>query len=333
MERKGLVLLSGGLDSTLAAKMMLEQGLAIEAVNFLTVFCTCTKKGSCKHEARRVADGFGVTLHIMNVSEEYLAVVRNPRYGYGKNMNPCIDCRIFMFKKAKDVMKTIGASFIITGEVLGERPMSQRRDAINIIERESGLKGLVVRPLSAHYFEPTLPEKEGIVDRDRLLDIKGRSRKPQIALAKALGIDEYLCPAGGCLLTDPGFAKRVKDLVEHDELNLPNIKLLKVGRHFRIDSAKVVIGRNKEDNERILALVEEGDVVIKAKNIPGPITLIRGNGTSSSLLECSAALTGGYTKEDNQEFLDVEYKVIPHGDAHVVKVKPCSKEVAGVQSI
>lgn len=151
MNKKGLVLLSGGLDSTLAAKLILNQGIELEAVNFLTVFCTCTRKGSCKHEARKVADEFGIRLHVMNVSEEYLDVVKSPRYGYGSNMNPCIDCRIFMFKKAKKFMKEIGASFVVTGEVLGERPMSQRRDAINIIERESSLKGLILRPLSAKY--------------------------------------------------------------------------------------------------------------------------------------------------------------------------------------
>ena len=305
--------------------MMLNQGIELEAINFMTVFCTCTRKGSCKHEARRVADDFGVKLHVMNVTEEYLEVVKNPKYGYGSNMNPCIDCRIFMFKKAKAFMKDIGASFIITGEVLGERPMSQRRDAINIIERDSGLKGLVLRPLSAQFFEPTIPEKEGIVNRGLLLDIRGRSRKPQIALAKELGIDEYLCPAGGCLLTDPGFARRMKDLIAHDEYTLPNIKLLKVGRHFRTNGTKIVIGRDKDDNERMLNFAEEGDVIVKTKDFAGPITVVRGNGVSS-VIRLAAALTAGYTKGRDAESVVVECRVVPGGKPQLMSVKPLLKE-------
>jgi len=332
MNKKALVLLSGGLDSTLATKMMLNQGIELEAINFLTVFCTCTRKGSCKHEARKVADDFGVKLNVMNVTEEYLAVVKNPRYGYGSNMNPCIDCRIFMFKKAKVFMESIGASFVVTGEVLGERPMSQRRDAIHLIEKQSGLKGLVLRPLSAKYFEPTLPEQEGIVDRESLLDIKGRSRKPQIALAKELGIDEYLCPAGGCLLTDPGFAKRIKDLVAHDELNVPNVKLLKAGRHFRLNGSKVVIGRNKDDNEMVLRLAREGDIIVKAKNLPGPITLVRGNG-SSRAVETAAALTAGYTKGKEAESVSVEYRRFPDGKPEIINIKPAQKAMPGLEII
>ena len=332
MNKKALVLLSGGLDSTLAAKMMQNHGIALEAINFLTVFCTCSRKGSCKHEARKVADDFGIKLHVMNVTEEYLSVVKNPRYGYGSNMNPCIDCRIFMFKKAKAFMGSIGASFIVTGEVLGERPMSQRRDAIHLIEKQSGLKGLVLRPLSAKYFKPTLPEQEGIVDRESLLDIKGRSRKPQIALAKELGIEEYLCPAGGCLLTDPGFAKRIKDLVEHDELNVPNVKLLKAGRHFRIDGSKIVIGRNKDDNEMVLRFAQAGDIIVKAKSFPGPVTLMRGDG-SSRALEAAAALTAGYTKGKEAESASAEYFLFPGGKPEIINVKPAQKEMPGLEII
>jgi len=332
MNKKGLVLLSGGLDSTLATKMLLEQGIELEAINFMTVFCTCTRKGSCKHEARRVADEFGVKLHVMNVTEEYLEVVKNPRYGYGSNMNPCIDCRIFMFKKAKEFMKTVGASFVVTGEVLGERPMSQRRDAIDLIEKRSGLKNLVLRPLSAWHFEPTLPEKEGIVKRDALLDIKGRSRKPQMALAKELGIDEYLCPAGGCLLTDPGFAKRMKDLVAHSECNVENIKLLKVGRHFRLNGTKIVVGRNKDDNERMLNLAKEGDIVVKVKAFTGPTTVIRGNGASATI-EQAAALTAGYSKGKNENTVTVEYRLFPEEKLEEVEIRPVEKESSGFEIV
>ncbi|MDP3804786.1 MAG: hypothetical protein Q8Q87_04470, partial [Candidatus Omnitrophota bacterium] len=228
MDKKALALLSGGLDSILAAKLVLEQGIEVEAINFLTIFCTCTHKG-CQHAATQAAKTLNIPLKIFNITEEYLEVIKNPKHGYGSNMNPCIDCRIFIFKKAKDYMKEAGASFIVTGEVLGERPMSQRRDAILLIEKEAGLKGLILRPLSAKLFEPTIPEKEGIVDRAKLLDISGRSRKPQIVLAKKFAIFDYPCPAGGCLLTDPGFAKRMKDLLVHDALTLDNARLLKFG--------------------------------------------------------------------------------------------------------
>jgi len=332
VNKKGLILLSGGLDSTLATRMMQEQGLSVEAVNFITVFCTCTRKGSCKHEARKVADEYGVKLHVVNVTEEYLEVVKKPEHGYGKNMNPCIDCRIFMFKKAKTIMKDIGASFVITGEVLGERPMSQRRDAINLIEKLSGLKGLIVRPLSAKHFEPTIPEQKGIIDRERLLGIKGRSRKPQIALAEQLGVEEYLCPAGGCLLTDHGFAKRMKDLVKHNEANVENIRLLKFGRHFRLDGTKIVMGRDQEDNERILDLAKEDDVIIKIKDIPGPITLIRGNGVDGKK-EIAAALTAGYTKQKESEEVLAECTTTSGKATHTICVKPVSKEALRLETI
>lgn len=332
MNKKALVLLSGGLDSVLATKLMLNQGIQIEVVNFITVFCTCTRKG-CRNEARRVADELGVKLHMMNVSEEYLAIVKNPKHGYGKNMNPCIDCRIFMFKKAKELMAEIGASFIVTGEVLGERPMSQRRDAIAIIERESGLQGLVLRPLSAKFFEPTLPEKEGIVKREELLDIKGRSRKPQIALAKELGIENYLCPAGGCLLTDPGFARRMKDLINHDELDLEAVKLLKAGRHFRFNGAKIVIGRDEKDNEHILDLAQSGDIILKIKDIEGPITLIRGTSTLALAIEAAAGLTGGYTKAKERELVTAEYTIFPDGIMQELQTRPLRKEEAGLEAV
>src|SRR3989338_10559001 len=201
LNKKAVALLSGGLDSTLAIKLMLEQGVEVHALNFLTVFCTCTSKG-CRHQATKVAEEFKVPIKVMNITEEYMEVVKNPKYPRGRNMNPCIDCRIFTFKKAKGFMDEIGASFVITGEVTGQRPMSQRKQAIMAIEKESGLKGLIVRPLSAKFFEPTVPEKEGIINRNRLLDIQGRRRSRQIDLAKAIGINDYPCPAGGCLLTD-----------------------------------------------------------------------------------------------------------------------------------
>ncbi|MFA4842885.1 MAG: 7-cyano-7-deazaguanine synthase, partial [Candidatus Omnitrophota bacterium] len=276
MNKKAVMLLSGGLDSTLAAKLMLDEGIELEAINFVTSFCTCTKKG-CQHQASKVAKELGIKITVRNITEEYLEVVKNPRFGYGSGVNPCIDCRIFTFKKAKEFMETTGASFVVTGEVLGERPMSQRRDAIMIIERESGLKKLIVRPLSAKLFDPTIPEELGIINREKLLAISGRSRKPQIELASKLSITEYPCPAGGCLLTDPQFSQRAKDLLEHDSFTLDNVVLLKVGRHFRLSNlCKLAVGRNEQENNAILGLSKEKDVLMNAGNTPAPVGLLRG---------------------------------------------------------
>ncbi|MGB2661131.1 MAG: hypothetical protein WBB86_06095, partial [Candidatus Omnitrophota bacterium] len=212
---KAISLLSGGLDSILATKLIIEQGIEVEAVNFLTVFCNCTSRGKTCLAGKSAADQLGVELKVMEVSKDYFEIIKNPKYGYGRNINPCLDCRVFMFKKAHEYMKETGASFIVTGEVMGSRPMSQRREAMRIIERDSGLGGLLVRPLSAKLFEPSIPEKEGWVDREKFLEIQGRSRKPQIKMAADFGINDYPCPAGGCLLTDVGFARRMRDLMAH----------------------------------------------------------------------------------------------------------------------
>ena len=226
---KAIALLSGGLDSTLAARVVMEQGVELEALNFVTVFCTCTNRGATCLASQKAVETLGIPLKVFNVSEEYLSVVKHPKHGYGRNMNPCIDCRIFMLMKTKTYMAESGASFIVTGEVLGQRPMSQRKDAMRLIEKEAGLEGLILRPLSAKVLQVTIPEKEGWVDREKLLRIQGRSRKPQIELAENYGIHDYPCPAGGCLLTDPGFAKRMKDLmVNRPDFSLNDVHLLKM---------------------------------------------------------------------------------------------------------
>jgi tRNA-specific 2-thiouridylase len=273
---KAIALLSGGLDSTLAVRLMLDQGIEIEAMNFVTSFCQCNRKGRC--EAVHVAEQFDIPCRTIAVTDEFFALIRHPRYGYGSGMNPCLDCRILMFSKARQRMEEIGADFVFTGEVLGERPMSQRRDAMRIIERESGLEGRLLRPLCAQLLAPTIPEQEGLVNREKLLDISGRSRKPQIALAQEHGITDYPCPAGGCLLTDPGFARRMRDLVEYSpDFGLNDVSLLKVGRHFRLSpTAKAVAGRDKSENERILALAQPDDTLFEVSGFPGPIVLLRG---------------------------------------------------------
>lgn len=280
-------MLSGGLDSTLATKLMLNLGIDLEAIYFYTVFCTCNRgNNGCGFHAQRIAREFAITLKVMDVSQEYLGVVKRPKYGYGSNLNPCIDCRIFTFKKAKEYMQEIGARFLVTGEVSGERPMSQTLRSMKIIEKESGLTGLILRPLSANLLEPSIPEREGWVERGRLLSIQGRSRKPQIKLAQELGIRDYPCPAGGCLLTDPIFSKKVKDLIEHNELDLDNINLLKTGRYLRLSpEIKLVIGRNEEENKRLVNFARPEDWIFQVIESPGPTALACGKSIENYISE------------------------------------------------
>ena len=279
MKRAAVVLLSGGLDSTLAVKMMVEQGIKLTAVHFTSPFCNCgSRKAGCRHQARRVAAEFGVPIRVVVKGMDYMRIVEKAPHGYGRGMNPCIDCRIYMLRKVSGMMAEIGASFLVTGEVLGQRPMSQHRQAIEIIEKESGLAGRILRPLSAHHFPPTLPEEEGIVDRGRLLAISGRSRKDQIALAEDLGIRDYPCPAGGCLLTDPDIAGRLRDLFAHvPGYTHRDLVILTIGRHFRLNPRlRVILGRSQEENEKLLALAAPADVVFMPENFRGPTALVLG---------------------------------------------------------
>lgn len=325
---KAIGLLSGGLDSTLAARLILEQGIEVEALNFVTVFCTCTSKGSTCLSSQKAAEQLGIPLKVIDVSEEYLDVVKNPRYGYGSGMNPCLDCRIFFFKKAKQYMEESGASFIFTGEVLGERPMSQRKDAMQIIERDSGLRGFLLRPLSAKFFPPTLAEERGIVDRNKLLAVSGRSRKPQISLAKEFGIKDYPCSSGGCLLTDPGFSRRMKDLFKHKPaFKLDDVTLLKYGRHFRLSPRiKLVVGRNEWENERIAILKREGDTVFYAEEPKGPISILRG-ATNGEFINEATSITARYALGQSKlGEAKIRYRRFPKGDYNYLNAKPFEDE-------
>jgi tRNA-specific 2-thiouridylase len=224
-------------------------------------------------------------------------------------------------------MHETGASFLITGEVLGERPMSQRKDAMRIIERESGLDGLILRPLSAKLLPPTIPEKEGWVDREKLLSIQGRSRKPQIELASHFGINDYPCPAGGCLLTDPGFAQRMRDLMEyHPDFDLNDVHLLKVGRHLRLlPELKAVVGRNERENEQILTFAQEEDMIFHLVDFPGPVTLLRGK-TEREFEELTASITAYYSKARNDKKIRIGCRKFPEQREQIVWVAPLSEE-------
>ncbi len=301
---KAIGLLSGGLDSTLAVKLMIDQGVEVHVLNFVTPFCTCTRKG-CKHEASRVAELFNVPVKIISAGKAYIEMIKNPKHGYGSNMNPCVDCRILMFQKAKKYMKDIGASFIFTGEVLGQRPMSQHKKAMNIIEEESGLENLVVRPLSAKLLDPTIPEEEHWVDREELLSIQGRRRLPQIELADQLGIKDYPCPAGGCRLTDPQFAKRLKESFEHGEDSIKDIQLLKYGRHFRLESgAKVVVGRNEEENKILIRYYDRDDILIEVIGVGSPILILKKSNNKKDVKK-AASLCIRYSDADNNDEVNV----------------------------
>lgn len=290
----------------LAVKIIMSQGIEVQAVNFIMSF----NKGVDR------LNEIGIDYKIFNISDEYLEVVKSPRYGFGKNFNPCIDCKIFMYKKASRLMKKMGASFLVTGEVLGQRPMSQHKSALNIIDRDSGLRGLVLRPLSAKLLPPTIPEEKGWVDRDKLFDIEGRSRKAQMHLAKEYNINNYFTPSGGCLLTDPGFSQRLKDLVMHNELSLDGVNLLKVGRHFRISpKARLVVGRNKDENDRLTDLSKAGDIYFSPVEDKGPVAIGRGEFSREDVLN-SCRIVARYC--DGKADVKVENYIWPGGRKELV---------------
>ena len=324
---KTVALLSGGLDSRLAIKVIQEQGIEVEALHFITLFCQCTSGASCKTEAMAAAEQLGVPLKTINASRSMLEIIKNPKHGYGKNMNPCIDCRINMLREATKYMRESGADFIVTGEVLGQRPMSQRRDAMRIIDREAGTEGLVLRPLSAKLLEPTAPEKMGLIDREKLPEISGRSRKPQMQLAETLGIRDYPSPAGGCLLTQSGFARKIRDLIEHGDPDLNDMHLLKMGRHFRLDEKTwVIIGKNHEDNQKIATFARKGDTIIQTVDVPGPTTLVRG-GASNGKVEIAASLTARYSQGRRNETVTVAlYDHAKKEPKRTFPVKPAARE-------
>ncbi len=241
---KAISLLSGGLDSMLATEIIRKQGIEVIAFNVKTPFCIPKKDGTS--EATEAANQLKVPLKVVSVGKDYLQMLRNPKYGYGKNMNPCIDCKIFMIKKAKKYAKEIGADFLFTGEVLGERPKSQHGPALKIIEEEAGLKGKLLRPLSAKLLRETEAEKKGLVDRTKLYNIQGRSRKPQFQLAREFGITSFPAPAGGCLLTCEEYSKKLRDLFANKKrISMADVALLRVGRHFRLGKNKIIVGRNE----------------------------------------------------------------------------------------
>jgi len=280
-KKKVVALLSGGLDSQLAVRMMQEQGFEVSAVAIKTPFCDFDCGRGCGFEIRERADDLNVNLKTVYLGDEYIEMLKHPKHGIGAGFNPCIDCRAMMFDAAKKHMEEIGAEFIISGEVLGQRPMSQHGPALRIIEKESGLVGKIVRPLSAGLLPETEPEKNGLIKRENLGMIKGRTRRAQLDMAKIYGIENPPNAGGGCLLTDPSFGLRAKDLFAYTETpTINDIDLLKIGRHFRLDEqTKFVVGRNKDENEMIKAIALPDDILLQARDHMGPVSILRGKNT------------------------------------------------------
>lgn len=265
---KGLSLMSGGLDSQLAVRVLERAGAMVEAVCFESPFFDATT-------AKKAAEKLGVKLHVVDFTADELSLLENPPHGFGGAMNPCIDCHALMIKRAGELMQKLGYDFVATGEVQGQRPMSQNRQSLATVEKASGMKGRLIRPLSAKLLEPTIPETEGKLDREKLLDISGRSRERQIALAREFGIVEYPSPAGGCKLTEAGFCRKLKDLMDHEGLGeLELVRLLPTGRRFRLkDGSSVLLGRDRVENARLRAY-GRGSTVIEFKDLPGPTAMI-----------------------------------------------------------
>jgi len=316
---KAIALLSGGLDSILAAKTIQQQGIEVIGVHFKTSFGHDNKKNSLPCVP---AEKSGIPFKETDISADFLTMLRHPRHGYGSHLNPCIDCKILMLKKSKEMMQGLGARFVLTGEVLGQRPMSQHRRALAMIEKESGLEGILLRPLSAKLLPPTLPEQEGWVDRERLFGLSGRTRRPQMNLAKMLDITDYSNPAGGCLLTDPEFTKRLKDLMTHGTLDMNNIGLLKIGRHFRFSpGAKLVVGRNEKENMRLLEFAQKGDYLFMPKDIAGPTALGRGS-FDEGLIKISCSIVCSYSDLESSASADIIYRIFPSQEEKLLTSVP-----------
>ncbi|MBW2606304.1 MAG: tRNA 4-thiouridine(8) synthase ThiI [Deltaproteobacteria bacterium] len=311
---RALGLCSGGLDSILAALVLRRQGIDVEWVTFETPFFSAQK-------ASQAAQIAGVPLSIKNITASYLEMLKNPPCGYGQHMNPCMDCHALMFRHAGEIMKDKGFDFLFSGEVVGQRPMSQTKSSLRYVEKNSGFDGLILRPLCAQRLPETIPERKGLVKREVLLNISGRSRKPQIELAIKFGITDYPAPGGGCLLTDKIFSVRLKDLFNHRETcSEKELHLLKHGRHFRLnENIKIIVGRTKKDNENIVKYYNPTtDTIIKVINFPGPITLIPHTDNREAIVT-AASICAGYGKSKGTTPVDVSIKT-PSGQ-EIIKVQ------------
>lgn len=292
---KAVVLISGGLDSTLAFELAKDWGITCYPLHLSHQFLTSKKLPTIPK------------LKKIDITEELIEIIKSPKYGFGENLNPCVDCRILMLKKAKEYMKEIKADFIVTGEVLDQRPFSQRMEMLNLVVKKAELEGLVVRPLSGGLLPETIPEKKGWIKREKLLKIKGKSRRESLALAQKMNITEFQTPSGGCLLTDPGFSRRVADLMRYQEkIKSEDIALLKIGRHFRLSpEAKLVVGREKEENDKLEKFISLADFLFYVPDTGSPTGLLFGN---KEFLKLSAQVVARYSDKKSEPQVEVWYK-------------------------
>ncbi len=315
---KALGLLSGGLDSSLAALALKRQGIEVTGIAFVTPFFDSAK-------AEKAAKYLGIPLIVKDISEVHLEMLKHPQYGYGKNMNPCIDCHAMMFRLAGQIMEEQGFDFLFSGEVLGQRPMSQNPNALRSVANFSGYPDRILRPLSARLLPITPMEEQGLVDRDQLLAIQGRSRKGQQELAKAWGLTDYPTSGGGCLLTESSFSGRLRDLLEHlPEATVVDVELLKLGRQFRLSpAAKLSVGRNQSDNDAIKKLARPTDVLVRCDNFSGPMGVVSGNAGEAEL-NLAGAIVASYGKGKNEAEVDI---LLQQGDrTWVIPVAPMSRD-------
>ena len=320
---KCVALLSGGLDSTLAILLVKKLGVEVTALTFLTHFgCDISDSSSCSKNPFPTAEKFGFKVKLSHLADKFIEIVKNPKFGHGRNMNPCIDCRILMLREAGEFMKLTGADLIVTGEVLGQRPMSQRKETFPLIDREAGLKGLVLRPLSAKLLPPTLAEERGLIDRQMLMDISGRGRKPQMKLAEEFGLTDYPNPAGGCLLTEPNYSWRLKELLQNNpDPSIRELNLLRAGRHFRLGPAKIIAGRNEAENNLIESLAAPGEPLLKARDCGSPVVLVTGGiPAEDGAVAAAASVCARYS--DCKDTPQVAVVLTVHGNSGIIHAVP-----------
>ena len=316
---KGLGLCSGGLDSMLSALLLQRQGITVSFISFETPFFS---SGSAKKASLQT----GIPLIIQDITGDYMKMMKKPKAGFGKNMNPCMDCHALMFSKAGEILKKEGFDFLFSGEVVGQRPKSQNKNSLRYVEKNSGFEGFILRPLSAKLLPVTEMEKKGLVNRETLMDISGRSRKTQFHLAKEFGIKEYPAPAGGCLLTDKLFSEKLRDLMETQIFFDKNeLHLLKHGRHFRLDSrTKVIVGRSQQDNELLMTYYQkQKDVLFKHSTLPGPDVILTGTASPENI-ETAASICAAYTKSPEGETTPVH--IVEEGITRRIMVKKMTPE-------
>ncbi|AKN33287.1 queuosine synthesis [Clostridium carboxidivorans P7] len=317
---KALAMMSGGLDSTLAAKLMKDQGIEVIGICFKSHFFGADN-------AIRMAKQINMPLEVVDFSEEHFEMVKNPKHGYGKNMNPCIDCHAMMMNYSGKMLEKYEADFIITGEVLNQRPMSQNKSSLDVVKKESGFSDKILRPLCAKNLAPTKMELEGLVDREKLMDISGRSRKVQMALAEKWGIKDYPSPAGGCKLTEPNYAKRLRDLLDKKEdIIASDLGVLKYGRHFRVsEKAKIISTRTAEEAQEIKQYLTKKDMIFLAKDFNGSMVIIIGEATEEDI-EFAAKITGRYCKGKNEERIEIKYGYYKQPLDKFMEVKAATEE-------